>query len=240
MIRLCREYDCPVHIVHLSSAEALPLLIEARSEGLPLTVETCPHYLCLAAEEVPDRATEYKCAPPIRSAHNQERLWEALASGLIDLIATDHSPCPPALKAPESGDFSKAWGGIASLSVSLKAIWTAASQRGFDMNSVARWMASEPAQLAGLAYTKGELSPGFDADFVVFDGEAESTLTVEQLHFRHPVTPYLGRQLRGRVVQTLVRGETVFRDGAFVDPPMGRECPQVVAGVIAGSVTAVE
>jgi allantoinase len=208
LIALCREYRTRVHIVHLSTAEAIPMLEEARAEGLPMSVETCPHYLYFSAESIAPRATEFKCAPPIRGRANQTQLWEALRRGTIDLVATDHSPCPPAMKNRPDGDFYTAWGGIASLSVALSAIWTAASQRGFDIADVVRWMSEAPAALAGLERRKGCIAPGYDADFVIFDSEAEFEVTPEKLHFRHPVSPYIGQKLRGRIESTIVRGHT--------------------------------
>jgi allantoinase len=220
LIDLCREFRCPLHIVHLASAQALPLLAAARLEGLPVTVETCPHYLFFAAEEIADGATQFKCAPPIRGFENQRLLWDALRDGVIDLIATDHSPCPPALKRPDTGNFAQAWGGIASLSVALSAIHT----RHSDVNDLVRWMSRKPAQLAGLQGRKGSLTPGMDADFVVFNADAEFVVGMEDLHFRHPVTPYMGQALRGRVEQTFVRGECVYQGGRFTGLPIGREC----------------
>jgi allantoinase len=214
LIALCREYRTRVHIVHLSTVEAIPLLDGARSEGLPISVETCPHYLYFNAESIPPRATEFKCAPPIRGAANQELLWEALRHRTINLVATDHSPCPPAMK---ERDFFKSWGGIASLSVALPAIWTAASQRGFDMADVVRWMSEAPAALAGLERHKGRIEPGYDADLVIFDSEAEFEVTPEKLHFRHPISPYIGQKLRGRVESTIVRGH-------MTTDTVGREC----------------
>jgi allantoinase len=214
LISLCREYRTRVHIVHLSTVEAIPLLDGARSEGLPISVETCPHYLYFNAESIPPRATEFKCAPPIRGAANQELLWEALRHRTINLVATDHSPCPPAMK---ERDFFKSWGGIASLSVALPAIWTAASQRGFDMADVVRWMSEAPAALAGLERHKGRIEPGYDADLVIFDSEAEFEVTPEKLHFRHPISPYIGQKLRGRVESTIVRGH-------MTTDTVGREC----------------
>jgi allantoinase len=182
------------------------MLEAARSEGLPISVETCPHYLYFNAESIPPGATEYKCAPPIRGVANQELLWEALRRGTIDLVTTDHSPCPPAMKNRPDGDFSEAWGGISSLSVALPAMWTAASQRGFDIADVVRWMSAAPAALAGLEGHKGRIAPGYDADFVVFDSEAEFEVTPEFLQFRHAVSPYVGQKVRGRVELTIVRG----------------------------------
>ena len=223
MITLCREFGARVHIVHLSSARALPLLRAARAEGLPITVETCPHYLVFSAEAIPDGATLFKCAPPIRSRANQVLLWDALADGTIDLIASDHSPCPPAMKGLAEGSFKTAWGGIAGLSVTLPVLWSAAAERGFSLADVARWMGSRPAQLAGLAGRKGTIEAGADADFVVFAPEENWTITEQDLHFRHPVSPYVGRTVHGRVKRTYLRGQCVFDAGSFPGQNMGRE-----------------
>src|SRR6188768_2599580 len=169
LVRLCRETRCPVHIVHLSSAASLPILEAAKAEGLPVTVETCPHYLCLEAESIPDGATHYKCAPPIREHDNREALWQGLLGGIIDFVITDHSPCLPSLKLPELGDFHQAWGGIASLQLGLSAVWTEARRRGARLEQLADWMSSGPARFAGLGQRKGRIAPGYDADFVVWD-----------------------------------------------------------------------
>ena len=176
VIDLCRELRCHVHIVHLSSADALPMIARARDEGLALTVETCPHYLTFAAEEIPDGDPRYKCAPPIRERENRERLWEGLRDGLIDTIGSDHSPAPPELKHLADGDVFRAWGGIASLQVALPAVWTEARQRGFAIDEIATWMASAPAALVGLAGRKGQIAQGYDADLVVFDPESMFTV----------------------------------------------------------------
>ena len=224
LIRFCREFGCPVHIVHLSSAKALPDLQAARAESLPITVETCPHYLCLSSEGIPDGATEHKCAPPIRDAANRELLWQALGDGLIDLIVTDHSPCPPELKLRESGNFVEAWGGISSLSVALPLIWTEACRRGFGIYDVERWMSRAPASLAGLNARKGRIAPGYDADFVIFDPDRQWEINAENLHYRHPISPYLGRTVRGKVVKTILRGEGAFDNGTFSDEIRGAEC----------------
>lgn len=209
LIRLCREYRCRTHIVHLATAAALPMLKEARAEGLPLTVETCPHYLVFEAESIRDGATEFKCAPPIREGANREALWQGLRDGIIDLIATDHSPCPPELKCRDTGNFRSAWGGISSLSLALPVVWTEARRRGVEITDVVRWMAKAPASLAGLAGRKGRVAPGFDADLAVFDPNAEFEVTPARLHFRHPCTPYLGQRLKGEVKAAFVRGERV-------------------------------
>ncbi|HEY5145800.1 MAG TPA: allantoinase AllB [Polyangiaceae bacterium] len=213
LVGLCRRTRCAVHIVHLSSASSLPTLRAARDEGLPITVETCPHYLCLDAESIPDGATLFKCAPPIRDRANREALWAGLFDGIIDFIITDHSPCTPALKLPETGDFHHAWGGIASLQLGLPAVWTAARRRGASLTQLAQWMSARPASFAGLGHRKGRIAPGFDADLVVWDPDAAFAPVPGDLFFRHKVSPYLGAALTGRVRQTILRGVPVF-DGA--------------------------
>ncbi len=223
MIDLCREFKCRIHIVHLSSADALTLLGNARSEGLPITVETCPHYLHLAAEEIPDGATLFKCAPPIRSKINQHCLWEGLLTGVIDMVASDHSPCPPAMKRLDTGNFQQAWGGIAGLSVSLPVMWTSLRERGRPLHWIARWMAEQPAKLAGLNSRKGSIAAGHDADLVIFDPEASFTLTADQLYYRHPNSPYVGERLWGKVKKTFLRGEEIFSEGVFTGEPRGVE-----------------
>jgi allantoinase len=223
MIDLCREFKCPIHIVHLSSAKAIVMLANARSEGLPITVETCPHYLHLAAERIPDGATLFKCAPPIRDETNRNCLWEALLTGVIDLIASDHSPCPPAMKQLDTRNFQQAWGGIAGLSVSLSVVWTDFRQRGLPLSYLVKWMAEAPAKLASLTGRKGCIAVGYDADLVVFDPEASFTLTADRLHYRHPVSPYLGEKLFGVVKHTFLRGKEVFSESAFATAPSGVE-----------------
>jgi allantoinase len=224
MLSLCREYGFRLHIVHLSTSQALPELRAARSEGLAVTVETCPHYLHLCAETIVNGATLNKCAPPIRSRENCEGLWQGLNDGTIDLVVTDHSPCPPGMKRLAEGNFRTAWGGIASLSVALPLMWTEASSRGFTLLDLARWMAAGPAQLAGCDQRKGRIAAGYDADFVVFDYDSEFVVTEESLHYRHPVSPYLGETLRGVVKATYLRGNPVFAEGKFPGEPGGREC----------------
>jgi len=223
LIRLAEEFGAHIHIVHLATAAALPMLAEARQRGLPITVETCPHYLWFASEEIPDGATEYKCAPPIRESKNREKLWRGLESGIIDMIVTDHSPCPPAMKRREEGRFDQAWGGIASLGLALPVVWTAMRQRGIGIERVAQWMAAAPARLAGLQGRKGSLISGADADFAVFDPDAPWTVTAGDLHFRHKLSPYLGAELHGRVLETWLRGEQVYVEGQFIGEPRGKE-----------------
>ena len=222
LARLAREFDAAVHIVHLASSDALPSLQAVRTAGAKVTVETCPHYLTFAAEDIADAATAFKCAPPIRSREQREGLWRGLADGVIDLVTTDHSPSPPSMKCLDSGDFMRAWGGVASLQLGLSAVWTGASARGFSIEDVVRWMCREPARLAGLEARKGAIAPGKDADLILWDPDAESSVDPAALYHRHPVTPYAGLRLRGRVVTTLVRGEIVLRDGTFGAEPIGQ------------------
>ena len=205
-----------VHILHLSAADALPLLEAARGRGAAITVETCPHYLALAAEDIPDGATQFKCAPPIRERANRERLWQALRDGIIDCVVSDHSPCPPAMKHLADGDFGAAWGGISSVQLSLPVAWTQARERGFSPADIARWMAARPAELAGVA-GKGSIAPGLDADLVAFAPDDGFEVDPLRLHHRHKVTPYAGQRLHGVVRRTWLRGTAV--DG---DRPSGR------------------
>jgi allantoinase len=221
LIRLSWEFDARVHVVHLSSSDALPCLRRARAEGAKITVETCPHYLALTAEEIRDGATEFKCAPPVRRRANREQLWQALADGSIDLVATDHSPCPPAMKCRETGDFMRAWGGIASLELSLPVVWTEARLRGAGVTQIARWLCEGPARLAGLS-RKGAIAVGCDADLVVWDPEAEFRVEAAALHQRHKLTPYAGRKLRGLVQTTFLRGQKIYERGDFPAPVAGR------------------
>ncbi|MEJ7619088.1 MAG: allantoinase AllB [Pyrinomonadaceae bacterium] len=215
MVRLCRETKARVHIVHHSSADAPPLLRAARDEGLPLTVETCPHYLTFAAEEIPDGATHYKCCPPVRERENREQLWAALKDGVIDMVVSDHSPCTPALKLAETGDFLQAWGGIASLQFALPVMWTGARARGFGLRQISQWMSDAPAKLAGLDKRKGRLARGHDADIFIWHPEKEFKVVPEAIHFRHKITPYIGMNLRGVVEATYVRGTKVYEQGQF-------------------------
>jgi allantoinase len=209
LIRLVAWCPAPVHVVHLSSPGSLELVRAARARGAPVSVETCPHYLTFAAEEIPEGATEYKCAPPIRGAAEREGLWRALLEGEIDLVASDHSPCPPALKET-GGDFFAAWGGIASLQLSLPAVWTGARARGARPERIAEWMSAAPARLVGLDRSRGALAAGYDADIVIWDPDARFTVDPARLLHRHRVTPYAGRELFGVVRATYVAGRLAF------------------------------
>jgi allantoinase len=208
LVRLMESCPASVHIVHMSSAGSLDVIRSARAKGLPITVETCPHYLTFAAEEILDGATEFKCAPPIRESSEREALWSALIAGEIDLVASDHSPCPPIMKEP-SGDFFGAWGGIASLQISLPAVWTGARKRGVSFERVVDWMSVGPARLAGLSDRKAKLAEGFDADITIWDPEAKFTVDPVALEHRHAVTPYAWRELYGIVKAAYVGGKKV-------------------------------
>ena len=223
LLSLCRQYRFRLHIVHLSASQALSELGTARAEGLPVSVETCPHYLHFCAEEISDGATLCKCAPPIRSRENREKLWQGLKYGIIDLIATDHSPCPPAMKRLGEGNFRTAWGGISSLSLALPVMWTEASRRDFTLVDLARWMSEQPAKLAGCNSRKGSITEGCDADFVIFEPEGEFVVSEDCLHYRHPLSPYLGEKLRGVVKTTYLRGQRVFGGGQFCGEMRGQE-----------------
>ncbi|MFD2092634.1 allantoinase AllB [Blastococcus deserti] len=209
------------HVVHLADADALPLLRAARAEGVRITVETCPHYLTFAAEDVPDGATAFKCCPPIRERRHREALWAALANGDVDLVVSDHSPCTPALKRLDTGDFAEAWGGIASLQVALAVVWTGARARGLGLDRVVHWMAEAPARLAGLP-GKGAIAVGKDADLVAFAPDEQ--WTVGRLQHRHPTTPYAGRSLMGVVRRTWLRGRPA--DGSPLGRLLTRGMPQ--------------
>jgi allantoinase len=220
--RLCRSTRARTHIVHHSAASALSLLREAKAEGLPLSAETCPHYLHFAAERIPDGATAFKCAPPIRDEANREALWRALAEGVLELVASDHSPCSPNLKAMEQGDFMAAWGGVAGLQLALPVVWTEASARGFGLADIVRWMCERTAALAGLSTTKGAIAAGRDADLVVFADGERTTITADRVHHRHKVTPYAGETLRGVVHATYLRGTKVAERGKPLATDLGQ------------------
>jgi allantoinase len=221
MLRLSREFKARVHIVHLSSSDVVAQLRQAKADGVRVTVETCPHYLTFAAEDVGDGATELKCAPPIRERENREKLWAALGDGTIDMIASDHSPCPPAMKLGEDGDFMRAWGGIASLQLTLAAVWTEARTRGYAVTRLAEWLCAAPARLAGLGRKKGTIAVGCDADLVIWNPEAKFRVEPAALHHRHKLTPYAGRELQGAVETTFLRGRKIFERGEFSAGPVG-------------------
>jgi allantoinase len=212
LIHLMDDFPTRVHVVHLSSATSLDIIREAKRRGLPLTVETCPHYLTFSAEEIPDGATEYKCAPPIRSAEERDALWDGLIEGDIDLVASDHSPCPPSMK-DSNGNFFGSWGGIASLQLSLPATWTGAKARGVEPERIAEWMCAATARLAGLDKTKGKIAEGYDADIAIWNPDASFVVDPALLMHRHHLTPYAGRELFGVVQTTYVGGRKVFADG---------------------------
>ena len=225
LVGLAREHGAHIHVVHVASGGAVQAIAAARAEGLPVTAETCPHYLTFAAEDIADGATAWKCAPPIRERIHREQLWQAVGNQVIGLIATDHSPAPPALKRIEEGDFLEAWGGIASLQLGLAAVWTGAAERGLSPESIVHAMSEAPARLAGLDQVKGGITLGRDADLAVWDPEAETVVEPAALQHRHPVTPYAGLRLRGRIDMTMLRGEIVF-DGHGFGLPRGRCLPR--------------
>ena len=221
MVRLSREFDTRVHIVHLSSAEALPQLRAAQASGVKIAAETCPHYLHFTAETVPPGATEFKCCPPIREETNREELWNGLREGTIDFVVSDHSPCPEEMKLRESGDFMKAWGGIASLQLRLPVVWTEARRRGFSLADVTRWLCANPARQVSFAPQKGSIAAGSDADLVIWNPDQQFTVSAESLHHRHKITPYEGEVLNGVVQKTFLRGKKIYDSGHFTNEPPG-------------------
>jgi len=211
------------HIVHLSAASALPLIRAAKSSGLNLTVETCFHYLCLSADDIPSGRPEFKCCPPIRENENRELLWEALLDGSIDCVVSDHSPCIAELKKIDEGDIMGAWGGISTLGLGLSLLWTEGSKRGVTLDQILKWTSQKTAEHAGLDSQKGQLKVGFDADFVIWDPSAEFTVTKDSLQFKNKLSPYEGLTLRGQVKQTFVRGSLVYdHNNGFESVPSGR------------------
>jgi allantoinase len=229
MIRLCEEFNCRTHIVHLSSADSLAQIAAAKTkslpagrQGLPLTVETGQHYLYFTAEEIKDGQTQFKCAPPIREKENNDQLWQALKNGLIDFVATDHSPATPSLKEIESGDFMKAWGGIASVQFALPVLWTAAKKRNCTFSDVVKWLCENPAKLAGVENRKGKIATGFDADLVVVDEEKTFVVDESCCYHKHKVSPYMGETLYGVVEQTYLAGEKVYGNGKFTALDKGK------------------
>lgn len=221
MIRLCEEFNCRTHIVHLSSANSIEQIAKAKQKGLPLTAETGQHYLYFSAEQIPDGRTEYKCAPPIREKENNERLWHALKEGIIDFVATDHSPAPPEMKELLSGDHMKAWGGISSIQFALPVLWTAAKRHGCGLQDIAKWLCEKPALLPRLA-NKGRIAKGYDADLVVWNPEKSFIVKEEMILHKHTITPYLNEELYGVVEQTWLAGEKGFEKGKFLHLNKGK------------------
>lgn len=222
-ISLCEEFDSPVHIVHLSSANSLDKIRAAKTKGLKLTVETCPQYLYFCSEEIPDANTLFKCAPPIREKENNDKLWEALKDGTIDFIVTDHSPSTPDLKEIQSGNLKKAWGGISSIQFSLPIIWTEARKRGITLEQVSILMSQNVSKFIGMNKSKGIIEVGFDADLVIWNPEEKFVVKTENIHFKHKITPYEGEALFGVVKETFIAGKKVFENGNFVSLPIGEK-----------------
>jgi allantoinase len=222
LVRLARDTGARIHVVHFACADAIETLRSAKREKLQLSAETCPHYLYFRAEEIPDGATAYKCAPPIREERHATALREALRDGTIDYLVSDHSPCTPALKKLDTGSFLEAWGGIASLQLGLSIAWTMAKDRGVTFTEIARWMCETPARMAGLGGRKGAIAIGFDADLTVFDPDASFVVSGKNLAQRHPVTPYEGQLLAGSVQATFLRGRNIFQRGIIGDEPVGQ------------------
>ncbi|MCB0726690.1 MAG: allantoinase AllB [Ignavibacteria bacterium] len=222
LIRLSREFDQHIHIVHLSSAESVNKISEAKSEGLKITVETCPHYLFFSSDEIKDKQTLYKCAPPIRNDHNREKLWEALKDGVIDFIVSDHSPCHPDLKCIEEGSFEKAWGGISSLQLGLPAVWTECRKRGISIQTVSKLMSNNTAEFIGQGDKKGKIKIGYNADIVAFDPDRKFKVTEEMLFHKHKKTPYLNRELFGTVETVFMNGNKIYENGKILTEPNGK------------------
>jgi allantoinase len=221
MIDLCQEFNTPVHIVHLSSANSIAPLTAAKASGVPITVETCPQYLFFNAEDIPDGQTAYKCAPPIREQANNEQLWQALKDGLFNFIVTDHSPAIPDIKEIESGNLKEAWGGIASLQFSLPAMWTKAKERGFELSDIANLMSTNVAEFLKLGHQKGQIAAGYDADLVIWNPEKTFEVKEKDIHYKHKISPYIGQILHGVINQTYVNGYKVFDNGTFSNPSKG-------------------
>jgi allantoinase len=222
MIRLCEEFNCHVHIVHLSSSDSIDQIAKAKQKALPLTVETGQHYLYFNAEEIKNAQTEFKCTPPIREKENNEKLWQALKEGIIDFVATDHSPSTPDFKELESGNFMKAWGGIASLQFALSVLWTAAKRRNYSLKDIAKWLCENPAKLIGKQTSKGKIEKGYDADLVVWNEKKSFIVTNDIILHKHKITPFLNEELVGVAEQTYLSGEKVFDNGKFLHLKKGK------------------
>ncbi len=220
LIEQARTIKGRVHVLHLSSGDSLALIRSAKADGVRISAETCPHYLALTAEEIADGATQYKCCPPIREKINQDELWQGLKSGVIDLIVSDHSPCTEDLKIFDIGDFQQAWGGISSLQLGISIIWTQAREQDVSLWQVMKWMSQKPAELAGLE-RKGAIKVGMDADFAEFDTEAQFTVEPTALFHKNQITPYQGKTLQGKIKQTWLRGELIYKDASMINSPHG-------------------
>jgi allantoinase len=216
VISLCRETGVRCHIVHLSSAEALPLIRQAKKDGVNISVETCYHYLFLEAESIPNGSTEFKCCPPIREHDNRELLWQGLLDGTIDLVVSDHSPCTAELKLKEKGDFMAAWGGIASLQFGLSILHTEAVRRGVKLEQLSKWLCEQPAKLLGIDGFKGKIAVGHDADLVIFNPNKKWSVSVDQVQHRNKLTPYAGKEFVGKVEKTILRGRVIAENGKVV------------------------
>jgi allantoinase len=221
LIRLARQFKGRVHIVHVSSGLSVPLIRRAKKEGVRITAETCPHYLFFASGSIPNGRTEYKCAPPIRDSRNNKGLWTALGKGALDMVVSDHSPSPPAMKCMDTGNFFRAWGGISSLQLGLPIIWTKLNGQKNSLQSLVRWMSSAPSQLAGFETRKGAIAPGHDADIVIWNPEKGFIVNPKKLQHRHKLTPYANQPLRGEVEATFLRGEMIYNRGRFLGKPQG-------------------
>ncbi|MCP4443199.1 MAG: amidohydrolase family protein, partial [Aureispira sp.] len=222
MLKLAEEYNHPTHIVHLSSIDCLDEIRAAKKRGVPITVETCPHYLYFNAETIPNAQTRYKCAPPIREQANNAVLWAALIDGTLDFIGSDHSPAPPEIKELDSGNFQKAWGGISGIQFTLPAIWTLGRTGNLSLNRLATVLCEAPAKFIGLENQKGKIAKGFDADFVVWDKEEAYTVSLADIEARHKVSPYEGETLYGTVKRTFVGGWLTWNEGKVVHAKKGK------------------
>ena len=221
VIKLCKEYKVHCHIVHLSSSDALPLIRKAKEEGVPLTVETCYHYLYFESETIPEGKPQYKCCPPIREAENREKLWEALKEGIIDIVVTDHSPCTPDLKQVNNGSYLDSWGGISSLQFGLSILHTQALKRNIPITTICKWLCDNPAKLLGISHRKGKIDVGFDADFAVFNPNKTFIVNSTDIQHKNKLTAYESQQFTGQVVQTILRGTVIYDDGSFYPKPIG-------------------